>query len=214
MVLMCFITKILPIKHTYSSALAFRLRNCMKSSGRYRPKGIWTIITKSPFVFNSLCRFAKKFYILHNCTQVLLVTFLPIFQQRGTRHLVFTPTTPPIQLHRTIKISLENVPAAAKLCSSNNPIIIVTRYMALPLSSPISYPLQRLRFAATNPAVNLPAQRETHPIAATSSSEASILLINRENNSNSSNTTASPASTARIVLQIGACQQVRRTGRF
>lgn len=29
-----FITKILPIKHTYSSALAFRLRNCMKSSGR------------------------------------------------------------------------------------------------------------------------------------------------------------------------------------
>ena len=31
---------------------------------------------------------------------------------------------------------------------------------------------------------------------------------------NSSNTTASPASTARIVLQTGDCQQVRRTGRF
>ena len=86
--------------------------------------------------------------------------------------------------------------------------------MAMPQASPISNPLPRLRFAATKPAVKLPAQRETHPIAPTSSSEASILLINRENNSNSSNTTASPASTARIVLQIGDCQQVRRTGRF
>ena len=86
--------------------------------------------------------------------------------------------------------------------------------MAMPQASPISNPLQRLRFAATKPAVKLPAQRETQPIAATSSSEASILLINRENNSNSSNTTASPASTASTVLQTGDCQQVRRTGRF
>ena len=86
--------------------------------------------------------------------------------------------------------------------------------MAMPQASPINNPLQRLRFAATKPAVKLPAQRETHPIAATSSSEASILLINRENNSKNSNTTASPASTARIVLQTGDCQQVRRTGRF
>lgn len=135
-------------------------------------------------------------------------------QHPGFRQRQFTPTTPPIQLHKIIKISLAKVPAAAKLCSKSNPTKNTIKYIAMPQHRPTNNPFRRLLLAATNPAVKLPAHNARHAIACTRLSGASILLMSKENSSRNSRVTANPAKTANMVHQIGDCQSSRLTGRF
>ena len=119
-----------------------------------------------------------------------------------------------MQLHKIIKTSLANVPAAAKLWSKSNPMRKTAKYIATPQHNPTSNPFRRLRLAATNPAVKLPAHNAKHAIACTRLSGALILLINRENSNRNSSVTASPAATASMVHQMDDCQRSRLTGRF